>query len=170
MPLQSYINITGATQGHITLDAFTADSVGNVYVEGHKDEMPVDAIQHQVSVPTNYQSSQLSGSAIHHPFKISTILNKAIPLCYAAMVTGELLQADLIWYRICSKGKRELFFKTHLTDAVIIDINCKLPHCMDPINSTFTQIIEISFSYRKIVWEHLISSTSGADDWRAPQV
>lgn len=32
MPTPCYISITGQTQGNITAGAFTADSVGNIYV------------------------------------------------------------------------------------------------------------------------------------------
>lgn len=39
MPTPCYISITGQTQGNITAGAFTADSVGNIYVQGHEDEM-----------------------------------------------------------------------------------------------------------------------------------
>ena len=39
MPTPAYISIEGATQGNITAGSFTAESVGNVYVEGHEDEM-----------------------------------------------------------------------------------------------------------------------------------
>ncbi|MFD4840144.1 type VI secretion system tube protein Hcp, partial [Achromobacter sp. NPDC058515] len=41
MPTPAYISITGKTQGNITQGAFTADSVGNVYVEGHEDQILV---------------------------------------------------------------------------------------------------------------------------------
>ena len=41
MPTPCYISITGQTQGNITAGAFTADSVGNIYVQGHEDEMLV---------------------------------------------------------------------------------------------------------------------------------
>ena len=37
MPTPCYISITGQTQGNITAGAFTADSVGNIYVQGHED-------------------------------------------------------------------------------------------------------------------------------------
>lgn len=33
MPTPCYISITGQTQGNITAGAFTADSVGNIYVQ-----------------------------------------------------------------------------------------------------------------------------------------
>ncbi|EPE0527660.1 hypothetical protein ACU04K_004713, partial [Escherichia coli] len=36
MPTPCYISITGQTQGNITAGAFTADSVGNIYVQGHE--------------------------------------------------------------------------------------------------------------------------------------
>ncbi|MBL1388615.1 type VI secretion system tube protein Hcp, partial [Proteus mirabilis] len=44
----------------------------------------------------------------------------------------------------------------------------QMPHCQDPAKADFTQLIEVSLSYRKIDWEHTVAGTSGADDWRAP--
>ena len=38
MPTPCYVSITGKTQGNITAGAFTADSVGNIYVQGHEDQ------------------------------------------------------------------------------------------------------------------------------------
>ncbi len=43
-----------------------------------------------------------------------------------------------------------------------------MPHCQDPAKADFTQLIEVSLSYRKVDWEHTVAGTSGADDWRAP--
>ncbi|ADM97988.1 hcp [Dickeya dadantii 3937] len=34
MPTPCYISIEGKTQGNITADAFTSDSVGNIYQQG----------------------------------------------------------------------------------------------------------------------------------------
>ena len=36
MPTPCYISITGQTRGNITAGAFTADSVGNIYVQATK--------------------------------------------------------------------------------------------------------------------------------------
>ena len=46
MSTPAYIRIEGKTQGLITQGAFTGDSVGNVFVEGHEDEILVQAIKH----------------------------------------------------------------------------------------------------------------------------
>ncbi|MEH4017946.1 type VI secretion system tube protein TssD [Escherichia fergusonii] len=63
MPTPCYISITGQTQGNITAGAFTADSVGNIYVQGHEDEMLVQEFLHNVTVPTDPAIRSTCGSA-----------------------------------------------------------------------------------------------------------
>ncbi|MGE7958209.1 type VI secretion system tube protein TssD, partial [Pseudomonas sp. NPDC089530] len=48
MATPAYISITGEKQGLITAGAFTADSVGNTYQEGHEDQAMVQAFSHDV--------------------------------------------------------------------------------------------------------------------------
>ena len=169
MPTPCYIAIEGKTQGNITAGAFTAESVGNIYVQGHEDEMLVQQFEHIVTVPTDPQSGQPSGQRAHRPFKFTVAMNKAVPLLYNALASGEMLPTvELKWYRTSVEGKQEHFFTTALEDATIVNIDCKMPHCQDPSKSDYTQLIEVSLSYRKISWDHTVAGTSGADDWRAP--
>jgi len=169
MPTPAYIAIKGKTQGNITAGAFTAESVGNIYVQGHEDEMLVQEFDHIVTVPTDPQSGQPSGQRVHKPFRFTVALNKAVPLLYNALASGEMLtEVKLRWYRTSVEGKQEHFFTTKLEDATIIDIDCKMPHCQDATKTEFTQLVRVSLSYRKITWEHTTAGTSGADDWRAP--
>ena len=169
MPTPCYITIEGKTQGNITEGAFTVDSVGNLFVEGHENEMLVQAVEHIVTVPTDPQSGQPSGQRVHKPFIFTVALNKAVPLLYNALVNGELLsKVALKWYRTSAEGKQEHFFSTTFTDAVIVDIQCDMPHCQDPSQKEFTQLVKVSMSYRRIDWDHVVSGTSGSDDWRKP--
>jgi type VI secretion system secreted protein Hcp len=169
MPTPCYISIEGKTQGNITASAFTSDSVGNIFVQGHEDEMLVQEFNHQVTVPTDPQSGQPAGQRVHKPFKFTVALNKAVPLMYNSLASGEMLpKVTLKWYRTSVEGKQEHFFSTVLTDATIVDIDCQMPHCQDPAKSDFTQLIQVSLAYRKIDWEHTVAGTSGSDDWRAP--
>ncbi|MFF7066161.1 type VI secretion system tube protein TssD [Pseudomonas sp. NPDC008258] len=169
MPTPAYIHIEGTSQGIITKDAFTSDSVGNVFVEGHEDEILVQEIKHEVTVPTDPQSGQPSGQRVHKPFIFTSSLNKATPLMYNALASGETLaKVTIKWYRTSVEGKQEHFFTTELTDATIVKINTVMPHAQDKENADFTQLIEVSLAYRKITWDHQISGTAGSDDWRSP--
>ncbi|HBN0575509.1 TPA: Hcp family type VI secretion system effector [Escherichia coli] len=166
MPTPCYISITGQTQGNITAGAFTADSVGNIYVQGHEDEMLVQEFLHNVTVPTDPQSGQPAGQRAHKPFIFTVALNKAVPLMYNALASGEMLPTtELHWWRTSVEGKQEHYFTTRLTDSTIVDMKLHMPHCQDPAKREFTQLLEVSLAYE---WEHVKSGTSGADDWRAP--
>jgi len=169
MPTPCYLSIEGATQGPISQGAFTAESVGNIFVEGHEDEILVQEFNHNVTVPTDPQSGQPSGQRVHKPFKFTAALNKSTPLLYNSLTSGEMLPTvEMKWYRTSTEGKQEHFFSTILTDATVVDIDCNMPHCQDPNKSDFTQLVTVSLAYRKIDWEHTVAGTAGADDWRAP--
>ena len=169
MPTPCFISIKGKTQGHITAGSFTPDSVGNVFVEGHEDQMMVQQFDHTVTVPTDPQSGQPAGQRVHKPFKFTVALNKSVPLMYNALASGEMLpEVEMNWYRTSTEGKQEHFFSTNLEDAIIVNIDCKMPHCQDGQSQDFTQLVEVSMAYRKISWIHVKSGTSGADDWRKP--
>lgn len=171
MPTPAYIKIIGKTQGNITAGAFTSASVGNVFVEGHEDEILVQEIKHEVAVPTDPQSGQPSGLRIHRPFIFTSSLNKATPLMYQALANGELLPTvEVNWYRTSVEGKQEHFFTTTLEDAIIVNINTVLPHALDKENENYTQLIEVALAYRKITWLHDVANTLGSDDWRKPSV
>ena len=171
MPTPAYMTIEGATQGPITQGAFTEDSVGNVWQEGHEDEILVQQIDHQVVIPRDPQSGQPSGQRVHTPLKFTCSLNKAVPLLYNALCSGAMLtKCEVHWYRTNSAGKQEHFFTTILEDALVVNIDCVMPHCQDPDNADFTQLITTELSYRKITWEHTVAGTSGGDDWRVPIV
>lgn len=59
---------------------------------------------------------------------------------------------------------------TRLTDATIVmNMNLHMPHCQDPAQREFTQLLAVSLAYRKVEWEHIKSGTSGADDWRTAE-
>lgn len=123
MPTPCYISITGQTQGNITAGAFTADSVGNIYVQGHEDEMLVQEFLHNVTVPTDPQSGQPAGQRAHKPFIFTVALNKAVPLMYNALASGEMLPTtELHWWRTSVEGKQEHYFTTRLTDSTIVDM------------------------------------------------
>ena len=171
MPTPAYMSIEGNTQGNITAGAFTAESVGNIYQEGHENECIVQAFSHEVIIPRDPQSGQPTGPRVHQPVIITKVYDKSSPLLYNALTSGEVLKEVVIkWYRTSMQGTQEHYFTHTLTDAVIVSINAHMPNCQDPGQAHFTHLEDVAMSYRKIDWEHMVAGTAGSDDWRAPKV
>jgi len=169
MPTPAYLELEGFTQGAITEGAFTEDSVGNIYQEGHENEILVQAFNHVVSVPTDVQSGQPTGQRMHKPMTITKVFDKSSPLLYVALSTGERLTKCLLkFYRTSTSGTQEHYFTVELEDAIVTNIQAYMPNCQDPSQAHFTHLEDISFTYRQITWTHEIAGTSGSDDWRAP--
>ena len=115
MPTPCYISIEGETQGLITAGALSTDSIGDAFVEGHEDQMLVQEFNHNVTVPTDPQSGQPSGQRVHKPFQFTVALNKAVPLLYNALASGEKMKTvELKWYLTSIEGKQENFFHTEI--------------------------------------------------------
>ncbi len=169
MPTPAYMSISGAKQGPITKGNFTAESVGNIYQEGHEDEILVQGFEHTVELPKDPQAGQPSGQRKHGAVKITKIFDKSSPLLYNALTSGEKLPTVTInWYRTNANGAQEHYFTHKLTDAIITKIEAKMPNCQNPENAHFTHLEEVEMTYRAIDWTHEVAGTSGADDWRKP--
>ncbi|MBX8551651.1 Hcp family type VI secretion system effector, partial [Pseudomonas cichorii] len=108
MATPAYMSITGEKQGLITAGAFTPDSVGNTFQEGHEDEVMVQAFHHDVIIPRDPQSGQPTGQRVHKPVKITKVFDKSSPLLQAALTSGERLsKVEIKWFRTSAQGTQE---------------------------------------------------------------
>ena len=167
MAQPAYIRIEGSSQGLISSGASTETSIGNRYQSGHEDEIMAQEVSHIVNVPVDPQSGQPSGQRVHKPFVFTSSLNKAVPLLYNALTSGERLNnVEVHWFRTSTSGGAEHYFTTKLEDAIITDITLIMPNAQDKNNNDKTELFKVSMNYRKITWEHVAAGTSGSDDWR----
>ncbi|RMU70140.1 putative type VI secretion system effector, Hcp1 family [Pseudomonas syringae pv. apii] len=170
MPTPAYMTVIDANQKILTAGAFTADSVGNVYQEGHEDEALIQAFSHNIITPCDPQSGQPTGQRIHGPACVTKIFDKTSPLLLEALCSGSTLsKVEIKWYRTSIDGKQEHYYTTTLEDAVIVNIKSYMHNCQDPQNSHFGHLEDVQFSYRKITWDHVKATTTGSDDWRSPK-
>ena len=131
----------------------------------------MQAFQHQVIIPRDPQSGQPTGQRVHKPLMITKVFDKSSPLIFNALTSGERLnKCRLEWYRTSSTGTQEHYFTIELEDAVIVDVQSRMPNCQDPNMSHFTHLEDVYFTYRKIVWTHGYPAppapTTGAPDRR----
>lgn len=169
MPEPVYMSIEGAKQGNISSGATTEDSIGNKWIEGHEDEIIVQAFKHNIEIPRDPQSGQPTGTRVHKPCIITKIVDKSSPLLFNALTSGEKLpKVEIKWFRISQEGEHEHYFTTTLTDAIIVDITAYMPNRLDSNLAQYGHMEDVAMTYRKIEWEHVVASTNGADDYRKP--
>lgn len=162
-----FISIKGSTQGLITEGAFTPESVGNSYQDGHENEALVKAFSHNIKIPRDPQSGQPSGQRTHQPLSVTKLFDKSSPLLFNALTKGETLtNVELKWYRTSYAGKPEHYFSMVLEDAVVVDIESGMELEEGLHTSQVAPLEKVAFAYRKISLRHETASTSGEDDWR----
>lgn len=164
-----YVAITGATQGNISQNAFTADSVGNIYQEGHANELFCQSLTMHVTIPRDPQSGAPTGQRVHQPATLVKYVDRASPLLLASITSGEILQITANFFRTSTAGKQENYYQLVFTDALLVDLRQHTPVALDPANGPYRDMEELMFTYRMVEATHKIAGTSGADDWRNPK-
>lgn len=166
MPSPAYATITGATQGQISQNANTADSIGNSYQELHTNEILVLAFGTNVAIPRDPQSGQPSGLRVHKPAQLVTCFSKSSPMLWQALATGEVLQITVAFYRTAMTGKQEKYFTIAYTDCILVEGKGYIPDVLDESFKNYPHMEAWDFTYRKVDWTHEKAGTSGSDDWR----
>lgn len=169
MPTPAYMSITGETQGDITKDVNSAESVGNAWQEAFKDQFMVQKYEHSLTVPCDPQSGQPTGQRILKPVIVTKAQDRSSPLLFTAAVTGEkLTKCDIHIYRTSTKGKQEHYYTITLIDAILVKIETSMPHCQDTSKLNYVMEEKLTFSYRAFECNHVVCGTAGSDDWRNP--
>jgi type VI secretion system secreted protein Hcp len=126
----------------------------------------VEAFKHEVTIPTDPQSGMTTGQRVHRPVIITKVFDKSSPMLYLALCQNELVDVEIKWFRPTETAGIEHYFTTTLKQAKIVDIKAYMPNCQDKNLAQFTHLEDISFSYAKISWRHVIAGTEGEDSWR----
>ena len=131
--------------------------------------MLVQAFSHEVKIPSDVQTGLATGKRMHGPFKIVKEFDKASPMIYQALCTGEhLKEVKLKFYRVSAKGTEEQYFTITLEDAIAVSIKPWMPNCLDKSMSSYGHMEEVAFTYRKASWRHEIDKTEAQDYWVVP--
>ena len=163
MPNPAFMTLEGTKQGAIKGDCPIASME-------RENNIVVQAVEHEVTLPTDAATGRSTGKRIHKAFSILKEQDKASPLLYQALCTNELLPTVKIrWFRPnpAGDGTEEQYFTTELTDAYITSVSPYMPNCMNPNNQAEGHMEKVSFRYRKIVWRHEGAGTESQDDWNA---
>lgn len=160
MPMPAHLTLEGEKQGKIE---------GSCTQKGREGTILVQGLDHDVTIPTDIQTGLAAGKRVHGKFKIIKEFDKASPLLYQALVTGEHMKnVEVKFFRISKTGAEEHYFTIRLEDAVLQSVRPWMPNCMDKGMASFGHMEDVSFTYRKIIWRHEVDKKEGQDDWQLP--
>ena len=165
MPEPAYMTIKVKNKS-ITDGALGAESVGTYSKSDQENKILIQAFDHGVKKPTDIQSGQVTGPRQHRVCKITKLVDRVTPILYKTMCKGE--QCDEVvaeFYRTDNVGNTDIYYKVTLEEAVIVDIKTYIPNCLVPDNANLAHLEDVSFSYKKIKWEHTAAQTQGTDSW-----
>ncbi|MGO9134544.1 MAG: type VI secretion system tube protein TssD [Methylovirgula sp.] len=163
-----FIKITGTKQGLITSGANSSDSIGNNFVDGsdYADQSLVTIFSSQVSVPTNPQTGQPTGSPVQVPSTFTKYVDKASPLLWQSLTTGEMI-TDMVLslWRTTSAGAQQKYFTYEWKNVIFVGGNAFKPDVLNTTNSSYTDMETWSFTFGSVTWTNVVTGTSGA--WSA---
>jgi len=170
MAVPAFMRISGTTQGPITKGASSSDSIGNHAVEDHVDECRILEIKHNVFKPADPHSGQPTGQRVHEPLIVTKLMDKASPLLYNALASGETLtEVEMKFYRTSAAGSLEHYATWLLNSAIIVGMRAVMPNILDRSFEQYGQLEEVSFSYAAITWSQIVAGTEATDTFRQQQ-
>lgn len=164
----AYMTVSGKSQGEITASATTAASIGNIWQQSHENESMLFKFESHAIVPRDPNSGTAIGTRRHQPATVLKPLDKASPMLWQALATGESLDIEVKFWRTSTSGAQEHYYTIKFEDAVLVDGKVILADVLDENNASRGDQEQWAFTYRKADWTHEVAGTSATDDWRAP--
>jgi type VI secretion system secreted protein Hcp len=166
MALNSYLRLTGQTQGEIK---------GSVTQKGREDSIMVIAVSHEIVSPRDPASGLPTGKRMHKPFVITKELDKSSPLLYNVLCNNENIKTwELKFWTPQIKatsgaGSEVQHYTVKLTNANIANIHFRMLNNKNPDLMKYAECEEVSFTYEKIEWTWNDGGITADDSWEAPR-
>ncbi len=142
---------------------------GEVAEKGREGWHRLLAYSHEVTVPVDAGSGQVSGRRQHHPFSVVKLVNKGSPLLFQALVTHQTLSTvDIMIWTPAATGTETRLLTYTLTDATVVSIRPWMPNKSDPSTRDYPPAEEVSFAYRSIQVTFHDGNITATDTWSSP--
>ena len=158
MALNAYLQLQGDRQGEIR---------GSVTQKGAEGRIMVIAAEHSLTRPFDAVRGTPTSRRKHSPFKVTKEVDRASPLLYSALVSGErLTKWELRFYGFSQETAEEQnHYTVTLSNSVIIEIASVMPNNKDPDLTKLEPYEVVSFLYQRIQWAWVEEGLTSEDDW-----
>jgi type VI secretion system secreted protein Hcp len=162
MALNSYLRLSGETQG---------DILGSVTQAGREDSIMIIGTSHEVVSPRDAASGLPTGKRQHKPFTITKELDKATPLLFYSLTNNENITSwEMQYWQPSNSGQEVQHYTVKLYNASISGIRQEMLNNKYPENMQHKEREHVSFCYQKIEWTWMDGGITAEDDWETPMV
>ncbi len=142
------------------------DVTGSVTVSGREGSIEVLAFDHQLRIPTDNDTGELTGTRKHEPFVITKAYDAATPYLYKACSNGQTLQnLVLSWYKIDETGTEVEYFRHTLEGVKVTSVKPSMANVKDLDKERYPHLEDVSIRYQKITWTFLDGNIEFSDSW-----
>lgn len=159
--MNAYISILKArTQGDIK---------GPVVQKGREGWMEIFSCEHEVISPRDSASGLAVGKRVHKPLIVTKENDRSTPQLYQCLVTNEQITiVEIRFFTSKPTGIETNYFTITLTDATVSAMKFQKRPTFLPENQRLPELLEISFTYRRIEWNDKLDGITSGDNWMAP--
>ncbi len=144
----------------------TSDIKGSVKQKGHEDWIEVISMDHTILTPVDKQTGQVFGRRQHQPLVLVKPTDKATPLIYKVMCSGEnLSKVTIDFLKVDKTGVEVNHYSIELEEAKVIQVRTLLPDTKTEELTNRPMTEEVSLSYRKVTWIYHDGGIMHSDDW-----
>ncbi len=142
------------------------DIQGSVTVAEREGSIEVLHFDHELRIPTDNDTGELTGTRKHEPFVITKAVDSSTPYIYKACSNGQTLkQLELKWYRIDDTGTEKEYFCHKLEDVKIVSITPTMHNVKDLDKERYPHLETVCIRYKRITWTYLDGNIEFSDSW-----
>lgn len=157
MAIPAYMTLTDDQGNEVT---------GSVTVAGREGTIEVLAFDHQLRIPTDNDTGELTGTRKHEPFVITKSFDSSSPYLYKACSNGQTLtKLDLSWYKIDDTGTEVEYFRHTLEGVKITSVSPTMANVKDIDKERYPHLEVVALRYKKITWTYLDGNIEFSDSW-----
>ena len=165
MPNPIYAWYTGENQGE--MDGW-GSWPGEDDQEGREGSCLIQKFEHEITIPRDPQSGLASGRRVHKPVCVTQRINKASPMLYQALCSGERFRSDLpvVPHRPDRRRRSGQLLHHHARGGGARLDERLVPITADQSKADYSHFQDLCFTYRKIIWTWEDGGVETEDDWK----
>jgi type VI secretion system secreted protein Hcp len=142
-PSPGFMRVEGASQGPIE---------GDVEIPGREGTILITELHHEIDMPFDPRTGLPAGGKQHGALTVTTVIDRATPLLYRALATGEHVETEIRLFAIDPTGVEVHYFTITLRNAWVMSMRPFIPNTLDPAKETMGHMFELSFVYESMTY------------------